>query len=149
MQRNKDLFLELREAEEQGLLSPVYTKKKCAEVSKTLVAQVIEDGRLSPEEAVAQLSRISEIVTNALKDLKPYITENNSVGGVTFTKINGRRMPQYETCDVYAELKRKLKDREELLKAALNSRSEIYDEEGVQVPKVPVKYTDDAIQIRF
>jgi hypothetical protein len=58
-------------------------------------------------------------------------------------------MVQYADDPVYADLQKQLKDREELLKTALATDVEFYDSEGVQVPKVSVKYSADSLQVKF
>ena len=47
------------------------------------------------------------------------------------------------------QLKHKLSQREELLKLALKSDEPIYDGEGVEVPKVSVKYASDSLSIKY
>ena len=42
-----------------------------------------------------------------------------------------------------------MQQREELLKLALKSNEPIYDSEGVEVPKVSVKYASDSLQVKY
>lgn len=46
---------------------------------------------------------------------------------------------KFEEDPVYAELKKKLKDRENLLKTRSKSDEEVHDSEGMEIPKVSVK----------
>ena len=63
--------------------------------------------------------------------------------------MNGRKMIQYQEDPIYEELNKQLKQREELLKTALNQSEPMYDSEGIEVPKVSVKYAKDSIQVKF
>ena len=51
--------------------------------------------------------------------------------------------------EMWQQLKHKLQQREELLKLALKSDEPIYDSEGVEVPKVSVKYASDSWQVKY
>jgi hypothetical protein len=50
---------------------------------------------------------------------------------------------------MWQQLKHKLQQREDLLKIALKSDDPIYDSEGVEVPKVSVKYASDSLTIIY
>jgi hypothetical protein len=50
---------------------------------------------------------------------------------------------------MWSQLKHKLQQREELLKLALKSDETIYDSEGVEVPKVSVKYASDSLTVKY
>jgi hypothetical protein len=50
---------------------------------------------------------------------------------------------------MWQQLKHKLSQREELLKIALKSDEPIYDSEGVEVPKVSVKFASDSLAVKY
>ena len=75
--------------------------------------------------------------------------EKHIAFGIEITPVSGRTMIQYQEDEVWQELKNKLQQREELLKVALKSDETIYDSDGVEVPKVNVKYASDSLQIKY
>jgi hypothetical protein len=133
----------------KGLFAPDVSKRDCISIAKQIAAQVQEAGEMTPAEALGQLERMAVIVDEAKKAIKPLLTQSDYGAGVQFTMVNGRRMPQFEEDDTYRELKEKLKSREELLKSAINAKEEIYDSEGVQVPRVSMKFGADYFTAKF
>lgn len=100
-------------------------------------------------EAEKALKGVNSVIKGYAKD------EASKYGAKTFkafnkevTIKNGSARPDFTEDHVYNQLKGQLKEREALLKAALKSSTPIYDSEGVEVPKVTVKYTDDSIIIK-
>ena len=59
--------------------------------------------------------------------------------GVKFELSNTGERLDYEKDADYKDLKDQLKAREELLKAAVNTKGSLFDEDGTEVEKVPVK----------
>jgi hypothetical protein len=146
---SKDLFMLMREQEVQTA-NFLPNKKELELSSKKFAQNLVESGEYDIYELVAQSERyklaISEI--NAiLKDKLP--KEKHNAFGIEFNPMNGRKMIQYSDDAVWSDLNKQLKDREELLKVALSSDSEIYDSEGVQVPKVSVNYAKDSLSVKF
>jgi hypothetical protein len=133
----------------KGLFAPDVSKRDCFHIAQQIAAQVQEAGEMTPAEALGQLERMAVIVEEAKKAIKPLLTQSDYGAGVQFAMVNGRRMPQFEEDDTYRELKEKLKSREELLKAAINAKEEIYDSEGVQVPRVSMKFGADYFTAKF
>jgi hypothetical protein len=146
---SKDLFMLMREQEVQTA-NFLPNKKELELSSKKFAQNLVESGEYDIYELVAQSERLklalSEI--NAiLKDKLP--KEKHSAYGIDFNPVNGRKMMQYSDDPLWCEISNKLKKREELLKVALNSDDEIYDSEGVQVPKVSVNYAKDSLSVKF
>jgi hypothetical protein len=146
---SKDLFMLMREQEVQTA-NFLPNKKELELSSKKFAQNLVESAEYDIYELVAQSERyklaISEI--NAiLKDKLP--KEKHIAFGVEFNPMNGRKMIQYSDDSVWSDLNKKIKQREELLKLALNSDDEIYDSEGVQVPKVSVNYAKDSLVVKF
>ena len=146
---SKDLFMLMREQEVQTA-NFLPNKKELELSSKKFAQNLVESGEYDIYELVAQSERyklaISEI--NAiLKDKLP--KEKHNAFGIEFNPMNGRKMIQYSDDPVWFEISNKLKKREELLKVALNSDDEIYDSEGVQVPKVTINYAKDSLAVKF
>ena len=146
---SKDLFMLMREQEVQTA-NFLPNKKELELSSKKFAQNLVESGNYDIYELVAQSERyklaINEI--NAiLKDKLP--KEKHNAFGIEFTRMNGRKMLQYSDDKVWSDLNKKIKAREELLTVALGSDNEIYDSEGVQVPKVSVNYAKDSLSVKF
>ena len=64
-----------------------------------------------------------------------------------FTRKDGAKKLNYSEDLLYSNLQEQLKAREELLKVA--QKSTIYDDEGVEVPKVSISYNKDSLMVKF
>ena len=63
---------------------------------------------------------------------------------------SGGALKDYAKDPVYAGISAQLKERKELLDLAFKSKDPIYDADGVEVPKVPVKsYRKDSLRIKL
>lgn len=144
---SKDLFLMMRE---QEIATSFPTKKELEFSSKTFAKNLIDAGDVDKFEMFAQAERLSTAITSVRDELKASLPREKYVAfGIEITPANGRKMPQFAEDEVYYELQRKLKQREELLKVALTSDEIIFDSDGVEVPKVSVKYASDSLQVRY
>ena len=76
-----------------------------------------------------------------------YVEKTFKLGAVEFTKKQGAGRLNYTEDLYYSNLQAKLKAREELLKVA--QKSTIYDDEGVEVPKVSLSYSKDSLSVKF
>jgi hypothetical protein len=141
---SKDLFLQIREQEAFDFSA---TKKAIIERGQQFVKQVKDSGEIDKFELLTKVVRLKEFVNTLDSELRKEFTEKASGYGVELIPMNGRKMLQYSDDPIYADLQAKLKAREELLKAAQNNT--IYDNEGIEVPKVSVKYSADSLQVNF
>lgn len=142
----KELFGEMREVG----YSADFSKKQAQTTGKQLAERIADEGNVSKHEALANLVRLAEVVNTAIAELKDRVSEEKvKVMGVEFTPMNGRKMPQYKEDDVYASLSKKLDQRKILLDTALKSDETIFDNEGVEVPKVSVNYSKSSLTISF
>jgi hypothetical protein len=147
---SKNQFLELREQEVANLYPATFTKKEAIKTGQNLAQNIIDGGNISKHTALANLVRLNEVISNAvgvLKDAVKDIKANEM--GIEFNPTNGRQIIQYSEDPIYAEIQKQLKDREELLKVALKTDSPFYDSEGIEVPKVSVKYSADSLTIKY
>jgi hypothetical protein len=147
---SKNQFLELREQEVANLYSATFTKKEAIKTGQNLAQNIIDGGNVSKHTALANLVRLNEVISNAvgvLKDAVKDIKANEM--GIEFNPTNGRQIIQYSEDPIYAEIQKQLKDREELLKVALKTDSPFYDAEGIEVPKVSVKYASDSLTVKY
>ena len=141
---SKDLFLQIREQEAFDFSA---TKKAIVERSQHFIKAVKDSGDVDKFELLTKVVRLKEFVNTLDAELRKEFTEKASGYGVELVPVSGRKMLQFADDPIYAELQAKLKAREELLKAAQTST--IYDEEGIEVPKVSVKYSADSLQVKF
>ena len=141
---SKDLFLQIREQEAFDFSA---TKKAIVERGQHFIKAVKDGGEIDKFELLTKVVRLKEFINTLDSELRKEFTEKASGYGVERVPVSGRKMLQFAEDPIYAELQVKLKAREELLKAAQNST--IYDEEGIEVPKVSVKYSADSLQVKF
>jgi hypothetical protein len=146
MGANSDLFLQIREQEAFDFSA---SKKAIIEQGQKFVTAVKDSGEVDKFELLSRVVRLKEFVNTLDAELRKEFTEKASGYGIELIPVNGRKMVQYADDPVYADLQKQLKDREELLKTALATDCEFYDSEGVQVPKVSVKYSADSLQVKF
>ena len=150
MGQSKNLLMQMRETDIISLYDATFTKKEAQTTGANLANEIAENGNVSKHEALANLLRLNEVISSAIEVLKSKVSDEKTIVlGVEFTPNNGRAMMQYKDDAVWCELSEKLKERESLLKLATNSKDEIYDSEGVQVPKVSVNYSKSSLTIKF
>ena len=147
---SKNLFLQMREQEIATLYDATFTKREAINTGINLAQSIIDNGNVSKHEALANFIRLNEVISNTISTLKESVSlDKVTVLGVEFTPTNGRSMPQFSDDQTWCEINEKLKQREELLKVAMKSKDEIYDSEGILVPKISVKYSKDSLVIKY
>lgn len=146
---SKDLFLMMRE-QEIATSNFLPTKKEIEINSKKFAIDLIEGGEIDKMEAFSQAERIALAVTTIRDEIKTSLPrEKNSAFGIEVNPVNGRQMIQFTEDPIYSDLQKQMKDREELLKVALKTDAPFYDSEGIEVPKVSVKYASDSLQVKY
>lgn len=118
--------------------------------SKQFAKNLIEAGEIDKFEAFAQAERLALATANVRDEIKKHLPHAKlSFYGIEITPITGRTIIQFQDDLVWSELKEKLQQREELLKVALKTNEPFYDSEGVEVPKVSVKYAADSLFVKY
>lgn len=149
MGQSAEQFLQLREQDIVTLYDATFTKKEAQQTGVNLAKQIIDGGEVSKHEALANLVRLNEVISNAITEIKESVSnEKVNVLGVEFTPVNGRTMYNFKEDEVWSNLSKQLKDREEILKTALKSEEPIFTEYG-EVPKVSTSYTKSSLTIKF
>lgn len=74
----------------------------------------------------------------ARAEVNTYGGEKETLGAVFSIGSTGDRI-DYDQDPIYQDLKKALKDRETLLKVAKYAKESIYDGEGIEVPRLPLK----------
>ena len=146
---SKDLFHLMRQQEidTQNFLP---TRLEIQLSSKNFIKEILDAGEIDKIELLAQAKRMGEAleVINA-ELLKVIPQENFEAFGLKGTFRSGGETINYKDCEVWSDINRELKEREELLKLALKSQNEIYDAAGVQVPKVSTTPRKSSLAISF
>ena len=143
-------FFQMRSEEISQLYPADFSKKEATKTGINLVNELLESGNVDKDSFTVNLARLNEVISSALSEIKKNISEEKrTVLGAEINYMNGRTMYNFSEDELYSELSRKLKAREELLKVALKSDEPIYDSEGVEVPKISTSNAKGSITIKF
>jgi hypothetical protein len=150
MGASSEMFLEMRANEIVQMYDSTFTKKEAIKTGVELAENVFESGEVSPEEVMANLSRLKWVIDSAESTIrnKLEIYDKRTVLGLEFNYVQGGNTANYSDDEVWQDLKSQLSHRESLLKVALNSKIDFYDEQGVQVPKVSTTPRKSSITIK-
>jgi hypothetical protein len=154
MGANAKEFLLMRMNEEGQIEMPLISKTEIKKTAKKNAEEIAEKGEQDLFNIIAQTIRLEEYSKEFNKHLRECVLDElkgdkHKSFGCEFSHKNGGKRLNYEDDKVYFELKEKLKEREQLLKLAHNSKDTIYDNEGVEVPKVTANYSKDSLNIKF
>lgn len=118
----------------------------------------VESGDINGLEVFAVFKKLEAIFDTAKKKVEEYAMDEAErynektfkLNEVTFSVRKGYAKYDFASDPIYREISEKLKQRETLLKTALKSDSMIFDEHGIEVPKVQISsYTKDSISVKF
>lgn len=130
-------------------------KSSLQELGKAEAIRLLDEGMHDSIELMIFSRKYTEFLTafnSALKDnAGDVLTQNGrkmEVMGSKITMTNGATYHAWEEDATYADLKRQLDQRKELLKAALKQDTDIIDGDSAVVPKVGVaRRNPDSIKI--
>jgi len=146
---SKDLFLMMRE-QEVATSNFLPTKKELKTSSEKFAKDIVDSGDYNLEEVYAQALRLKESLTTIESVLKKELAEENfEAFGLKGTFRSGGDTKNYVEDDKYSDLQKQIKHRKELLDLALKSDIEIYDEDGVEVPKVSTTPRKSSLAISY
>jgi hypothetical protein len=146
---SKDLFQLMREQEIQTS-NFLPNKKEIQFSAQTFIKEVLDAGEIDKIELLAQAKRMGEALDVINAELIKVLPQENFEGyGLKGTFRSGGETINFKDCEVWTDINRELKEREDLLKLALKSQNEIYDAAGVQVPKVSTTPRKSSIAISF
>jgi hypothetical protein len=146
---SKDLFQLMREQEIQTQ-NFLPNKKEIQFSAQTFIKDLLDAGEIDKIELLAQAKRMGEALEVINAELLKVLPQENFEGyGLKGTFRSGGETINYKDCEVWNDINRELKEREELLKLALKSHNEIYDAAGVQVPKVSTTPRKSSLAISF
>lgn len=143
---SKQLFELMRESESFPIH---FGKRDYISRGKEIVTSIIENGEIDKIEFWTKVAKLKETINAMDSQLRESIqlTEKMSLNGVEFTPTQGGHSINYEEDPIYCQLKKDLKEREELLKLA--QKSTIFDAYGNEVPKVSTTPRKSSITIKF
>ena len=146
---SKNLY-ELMQMQEIATNNFLPSKNELELSSKTFAKNLIDAGDIDKVEAFAQAERLTTAISNVRDELKASLPrEKQTAYGIEINPVNGRQMIQFSEDELWADLNRKLKEREEVLKISLKQTEPLYDSQGCEIPKVSVKYSADSLTIKY
>jgi hypothetical protein len=122
---------------------------------KSAINDAIEEGHISPIKAWVTLNQMQKAITallsdSILRDRVYMLTDTNvqEIENFEVKKSTGGPMLDYAADHKYVELEFLIKERKELLDASFKTKETLFDGEGVEIPKVPIKsYRKDSITV--
>jgi hypothetical protein len=148
MGANSETFLELKAQDFVTMYDASFTKKEAQKVGIKLVTDLLDNGNVDKMEFIANLARLSEVVTTAMTEARKHIAEEKqTVMGVEFTPVNGGNTLNYSEDPIYQQLKEDLDARADLLKLA--QKQDLIDAYGNDVPRVSTTPRKSSITIKF
>jgi hypothetical protein len=119
------------------------------------IVEAVENGVVNPLDAFASFNKLEKLFKEAKvkidelarDEAEKYTAKTFTFGNVEFTRKDGAKKLNYSEDLLYSNIQAQLKAREELLKVA--QKSTIYDDEGVEVPKVSISYNKDSLMVKF
>jgi hypothetical protein len=146
---SKDLFMLMREQEIQTS-NFLPNKKEIQFGAKKFITELLDKGNVNKFELLAQAKRLQEALDVVNTELIKVIPQENfEEFGLKGTFRDGGNTINFKECEIWSDITKELKEREELLKLALKSDKEIYDEAGVIVPKVSTTPRKSSLAISF
>lgn len=151
-------FMQMREEEMQQVDKfmhfPQMTKKDIQANAKHHGVKIFADGEKDTFKELANVARAKEYLTIYEKALREGVLEELNgdelkAHGMEFSVKNGSSRLNYKEDPIWQSIKNDLTAREELLKTANKSKTPIYDEEGIEIPRVSKSGGGSVLNIKF
>lgn len=143
-------FFELMQQQEIATNNFLPSKKELELSSKTFAKNLIDAGEINKVEAFTQAERLATAISNVRDELKASLPREKQIAfGMEINPVSGRQMIQFSEDELWADLNRRLKEREEVLKLALKQTEPLYDSQGCEIPKVSIKYAADSLTVKY
>lgn len=143
-------FFELMQQQEIATNNFLPSKKELELSSKTFAKNLIEAGEINKVEAFTQAERLVTAISNVRDELKASLPREKQIAfGMEINHVNGRQMIQFSEDELWSDLNRRLKEREEVLKTSLKQTEPLYDSDGCEIPKVSIKYAADSLTVKY
>lgn len=146
---SKNLY-ELMQQQEIATNNFLPSKKELELSSKTFAKNLINAGEIDKVEAFTQAERLATAISNVRDELKASLPREKQIAfGMEINPVSGRQMIQFLEDELWADLNRRLKEREEVLKISLKQTEPLYDSQGCEIPKVSIKYAADSLTVKY
>jgi len=151
MGASKNMLMDMRAEDFALIYSEDFSKSKATEAGKNLVDSLFDNGEVDELKVWSNIVRLKEVINSADKAFRDRISLNSKdiSNGVEFSPKNGSKKLNYTEDPIYNELVSEVKSREELLKVAHNSKDVIFDNDGIEVPKVSASFDKSSITVKF
>jgi len=146
---SKEQFMIMREEELSVQPDFKFSKKESVKFGVDSVLKCLADGDVNPKRVWAYICKRKEIL-NAMDATfrdKIVILEKETIDGVEFSPVQGGSTLNYIEDDVFKSLSTQLDNRKELLNVA--QKMDVYDDDGVLVPKVGSTPRKSSITVKF
>jgi len=149
MSATGEMFLQMRANEIVQMYDSTFTKKEAIKTGIELVENVFESGEVSPEEVMANISRLKWVVDSVDTAMRSRleIFDKRMVLGLEFSFVSGGNTVNYSDDEIYNVLKSDLDARVELLKLA--QKQSVIDMYGNDVPVGSTTPRKSSITIKF
>jgi aspartyl/glutamyl-tRNA(Asn/Gln) amidotransferase B subunit len=161
MRCDANISVRLKGAKEFGTKVEVKNMNSIRNVQRAIEFEIarhieaVENGVVNPLDAFASFNKLEKLFKEAKvkidelarDEAEKYTAKTFTFGNVEFTRKDGAKKLNYSEDLLYSNLQTQLKAREELLKVA--QKSTIYDDEGVEVPKVSISHNKDSLSVKF
>ena len=122
-------------------------KRQIEDIAKGDVQQYLDKGNMDPLETQIFFKRLKAYVDKfiaenenfAIDEFHKFHQKTVEKVGAEVNYIEGGEIPDYSQDLIYAELKEKLDNRKKMLDLVYKTGQEIYDDDGVKIPKVKTK----------
>jgi len=122
-------------------------KKSTIEAEALQIVQQVNDGNMSALQAMLMAKALvkmadiinSNIVDNAINEVELYPKGKGDAYGAKFEIMNTPTTYDYDSDSEYQRLNNDAKKRRDLLATALKTDGVIFDQDGAEVPRVPIK----------
>ena len=143
-------FFELMQQQEIATNNFLPSRKELELSSKTFAKNLIDAGEIDKVEAFTQAERLATAISNVRDELKASLPREKQIAfGMEINPVSGRQIIQFSEDELWVDLNRKLKEREEVLKISLKQTEPLYDSQGCEIPKVSIKYAADSLTVKY
>lgn len=149
MGKSGNAFLAMRAEEMVQMYDSTFTKKQAIETGESLVNTALEEGNVSTHELMGTLVRLKAVVDSAEAKCRANLPYDKVIlQGIEFTPVDGGNTINVMEDPVYAQMKKDLDDRADLLKLA-QKQDLVLDAGGNEVPRVGTTPRKSSITVKF
>jgi hypothetical protein len=133
---------------------PEMSKKEIIAQAEANARELLDKGEVNEFDSLAAAERLKYFADYFQKQIRKGIDtlpeKTYKRSGVEFSLRNTGDRLDYAQDELFAQLTEKLKQRKDLLNLAYKSNESIYDNEGVEVPKVGIKtHGGEVLTLKF